>query len=122
MNSIQINDENDNKLNKIMNMTAHKQFNRLGTAANTISLSTSSPLIAKYMNLSTFSGGSVTVNENDNKTTNSSLSAPVAPPPPPPPSTTNVTSSEETNSFSTKGTTFGSSLNPESYLSTKLNV
>lgn len=103
MNSaIQHNNDNDNnidRLNKIMNTTAHKQYNRLGTAANTISLSTSSPLIAKYMNLSTFTG----VN-NSNSTNN------------------DVSSSNDYNSDSFSSTkTTSSSLNPESYLSNKLN-
>jgi hypothetical protein len=104
MNSaIQHNNDNDNnidRLNKIMSTTAHKQYNRLGTAANTISLSTSSPLIAKYMNLSTFTG----VN-NSNSTNN------------------DVSSSNDYNSDSFSSTkTTSSSLNPESYLSNKLNV
>lgn len=103
MNSaIQHNNDNDNnidRLNKIMSTTAHKQYNRLGTAANTISLSTSSPLIAKYMNLSTFTG----VN-NSNSTNN------------------DVSSSNDYNSDSFSSTkTTSSSLNPESYLSNKLN-
>ena len=97
MNSIQHsdNDNNIDRLNKIMSTTAHKQYNRLGTAANTISLSTSSPLIAKYMNLSTFTG----VNTNNDVSTSNEFT---------------------TDSFSSNRTT--SSLNPESYLSNKLNV
>lgn len=98
------NDNNVDRLNKIMSSTAHKQFNRLGTAANTISLSTSSPLIAKYMSLSTFSGGIVNNNANDER-----LSSNV-------PSTT----SPEVGADGMSSTKTG--LNSENYLSTKLNV
>jgi hypothetical protein len=122
-----LNDENEShKLNKIMNSTAHKQFNRLGTASNTISLSTSSPLIAKYMNLSTFSSSSnnSTNLNNDDKLSNTSIMSTSQ--------NNSISSSNETSNSNivinspndSTLSTFNkaSALNPESYLSTKLNV